>query len=553
MNRSILETRVISSLEKVFLDEELSASVWDKGSMLNNEVYSFQIAYRIQPDASEERVKCKIDLRADDKLLGCLSVRQVISINSDFPVGENHDQYLLRTEPGLYPELLKPIVESVEASKQWQTLWITVNSDRKIFESDEYVIHLNFLDEGGGQELAAESFNLSILDCALPEQTLIHTMWFHTDCIATYYKDEVFSDAHWTRIEQFMKKATAHGINMILTPIFTPPLDTEVGGERPTVQLVDVVQEGDKYQFGFDRLKRWVSLSLESGFKYFEFAHLFTQWGAKHAPKIMAMVKGEEKRIFGWDTDATGPEYENFLDQFLPALVEFINENGLEKVSYFHVSDEPSVEAIPFYESASKILKKHLKGFPIMDALSSYSFYEKGLVEKPIPGSNHIEPFLENNVPDLWTYYCVSQWDKVSNRFFAMPSARNRILGIQLYKFQIRGFLQWGYNFYYSQYSKRAIDPFVVTDCGKAFPSGDPFVVYPGEDGPLDSLRFEVFYDALQDLRALNLLEEKIGRNEVIALLEEGLEEPITFSVYPRDEEWLLNKREQINAMLANC
>ncbi|NLB42722.1 MAG: DUF4091 domain-containing protein, partial [Clostridiales bacterium] len=504
------------------------------------------------PDVTEDNLRCNFDLRTDDKLVADLSVRQVISINSDLPVRENHDEYLLRTEPGLYPDLLKPKVEFVEATKEWQTLWITVNPERKTLEPGEYAIHLNFLDEDG-EELTAGRFNLSILDCALPEQELIHTMWFHTDCLATYYKDEVFSEDHWMRIEQFMKNATAHGINMILTPIFTPPLDTEVGGERPTVQLVDVVQEGDKYQFGFDRLKRWVSLSLKSGFKYFEFAHLFTQWGAKHAPKILAMVNGEEKRIFGWDTDATGSEYENFLDQFLPALVEFINENGLEKVSYFHVSDEPSVEAIPFYENASRILKKHLKGFPIMDALSSYSFYEKGLVEKPIPANNHIEPFLENNVPGLWTYYCVSQWDKVSNRFFNMPSARNRILGIQLYKFQIQGFLQWGYNFYYSQYSKRPIDPFVVTDSGKAFPSGDPFVVYPGEDGPLDSLRFEVFHDALQDQRALNRLEEKIGREKVIALLEEGLEEPITFSVYPRDAEWLLNKREQINSMLATC
>ncbi len=552
MNKNILETRVISSLEKVFLDEELFAMVRDAGSMLNNEVYSFQVAYRIQPDAPEESLKFNFEIVTDENLLDDLSVRQVISINSDLPVRENYDEYLLRTEPGLYPDLLQPIAGSLTASKQWQTLWITINPDRNVMSPGNYNLSLNFDDEDGN-DLTGEVFRISIVDCALPEQTLIHTMWFHTDCLATYYKDDVFSEEHWMRIEQFMKNATAHGINMILTPIFTPPLDTEVGGERPTVQLVDVVQDGDKYQFGFDRLKRWVSLSQASGFKYFEFAHLFTQWGAKHAPKIMAMVDGEEKRIFGWDTDAAGPEYENFLDQFLPALVEFINENGLEKVSYFHVSDEPSVEAIPFYENASRILKKHLKGFPIMDALSSYSFYEKGLVAKPIPANNHIEPFLENNVPGLWTYYCVSQWDKVSNRFFNMPSARNRILGIQLYKFQIEGFLQWGYNFYYSQYSKRPIDPFVVTDSGKAFPSGDPFVVYPGEDGPLDSLRFEVFHDALQDLRALNRLEEKIGREKVIELLEEGLEEPISFSVYPRDAEWLLDKREQINVLLAHC
>jgi hypothetical protein len=131
-----------------------------------------------------------------------------------------------------------------------------------------------------------------------------------------------------------------------------------------------------------------------------------------------------------------------------------------------------------------------------------------------------------------------------------MPSARNRIIGMQLYKFDIRGFLQWGYNFWYSQYSRYPVDPFRVTDAGYAFPSGDAFVVYPGEDGPIESLRLEVFYEALQDLRALKLLESLIGRDTVLNILEEGLDEPISFTKYPIDMEWLLKKREQINRII---
>src|SRR5690606_38890715 len=100
----------------------------------------------------------------------------------------------------------------------------------------------------------------------------------------------------------------------------------------------------------------------------------------------------------------------------------------------------------------------------------------------------------------------------VSNRFFSLPSVRNRIIGVQLYKFGIQGFLHWGFNFWYSQYSVKAIDPFRVTDAGGAFPSGDAFVVYPGPEGPLDSIRWEVFREALQDMRALELLEQLAGK-----------------------------------------
>jgi hypothetical protein len=281
--------------------------------------------------------------------------------------------------------------------------------------------------------------------------------------------------------------------------------------------------------------------------EYFEMSQLFTQWGAKCAPKVMALENGEYKRIFGWETDAMDENYKNFLDQFLTELTAFLKCKGLQKNSYFHTSDEPHPDHFEYYKNASSIMKKYVKDFPSFDCVSDYKFYEEGLVSIPVPPTSHIEPFLEHKVPGLWTYYCCVQYDEVSNRFFFMPSARNRIIGIQLYKFDIAGFLHYGYNFWNSQYSLKHIDPYKVTDAGCAFPSGDAFLVYPGNDEPIESLRLEVFYEALQDLRSLKLLESFIGRDEVVNLLEEGLDTPITFRKYPRDAEWLLQKREQIN------
>ena len=55
------------------------------------------------------------------------------------------------------------------------------------------------------------------------------------------------------------------GINMILTPQFTPPLDTGVGYERTTVQLVEVFKEADGWRFDFKNLRRFSqSLSIKS-------------------------------------------------------------------------------------------------------------------------------------------------------------------------------------------------------------------------------------------------------------------------------------------------
>jgi len=111
--------------------------------------------------------------------------------------------------------------------------------------------------------------------------------------------------------------------------------------------------------------------------------------------------------------------------------------------------------------------------------------------------NNHIGEFTGLDLPERWTYYCVSQWDQVPNQFAHLPSARNRIMGVLSYVYNLDGFLHWGYNFWFSQLSVFELDPYSETCAGGGFPPGDAFKVYPGKDGiPEDSIRHEVFYES---------------------------------------------------------
>ena len=187
-----------------------------------------------------------------------------------------------------------------------------------------------------------------------------------------------------------------------------------------------------------------------------------------------------------------------------------------------------------------------------MDALSSVDFYRMGYVEYPVPIESHIETFIAENVPELWTYYCCGPAQIYPNRLIAMPSSRNRILGTLLYYFDVKGFLHWGFNFYYSQFSICPIDPYRCTDADSAFPAGDPFVVYPGPGGvPEDSLRHEVFFEALQDQRALQLLEKFMPRKKILALLNKSVSDgKMSMANYPRGEQAVLGLRKKINTLL---
>jgi hypothetical protein len=263
----------------------------------------------------------------------------------------------------------------------------------------------------------------------------------------------------------------------------------------------------------------------------------------------MANVGGKYVKIFGWETEAAGEEYVAFLRSFLCALLEEAKALGIDKDLIFHISDEPNIQHLEQYKLVKSKIADILAEYPVYDALSDFDFYEKGIVARPIPACDHIEPFLEANIDDLWTYYCCGQCRNVSNRFIDMPLARTRIIGAQFWKYNIAGFLQWGYNFYYSQYSRREINPFTITDGDGFAPAGDAFSVYPAPGGkPYRSLRLVAFHEALCDTGALRLAEKLCGKEAVLAVLER--DGTLTFSSYPHDAEFILSTREKINEMI---
>ena len=537
--------KLLSSLEKVFFKEPVNAKPHTHGSMFKNEIYSFQLAgWALGEEA--RRIMCK--LKVESALAPYIQVFQVGYVPNLMPSMPFHDdEDYIAKEPGLFPDPLFKIRndEILLECGQARSFWIAVEPTGQI--TGTFPIVLKVYD-ANDTLLDALCFELEIIDEELPKQELYNTCWFHGDCIAKLHNVEVLSEKYWALVEKYLDVYVKFGHNMILTPIITPPLDTAIGKERPTNQLVDITVTNGVYSFGFTNLKRWIDLCRTHGIEYFEIAHLFTQWGAKHAPKIMAMVDGRYEKIFGWETDALSEEYTGFLHAFLPELIEFLKAEGVMDKCFFHTSDEPVQAHEVQYKAAKEILQQYIDDSQLMDALSNYSFYEKGIVKKPVVSNNHIHHFMEHGVNGLWTYYCCMQGDKVANRFLAMPSYRNRILGYQLYKNDIEGFLQWGFNFWFSQHSRGVINPYLETTAGGAYPGGDAYVVYPVDEAGdvVCALRLYVFNEGLQDMRALKLLESRIGKEAVMALLEEVQ----GFDVYPRDSEYIFALREKVNQMI---
>lgn len=472
------------------------------------------------------------------------------------PMGLDPEDYV-SLEPCRIPDALVPMAElgnKTLLSPNNAVLWVSLDIPKDTAAGTyKYTVDLTFTDVRRSDAVFTVpcDMTLTVIPVVMPEQQTIYSRWFHADCVATAHHVEIFSEAHWELMEKYVAAAARVGMNMILTPIHTPPLDTAEGTARPCVQLVDIEKNGDTYTFNFDKLTRFVTMCLRHGITRFEMAHLFSQWGAKCPPNIMVTHDGVTDYLFGWHVSATGPEYTNFLPQYITAVCNHLKGLGVLDNCFFHISDEPNLHNIDQYRAAADLLRPLLGDGHTIDALSKTEFCEQGLVGRPCCVVQSVKKFLDAGITDLWTYYCCGPQTGYPNSFLAMQARNNRVLGFLLYRWNIGGFMQWGLNFYHSQLSYHPVDPWVTTSSEGSFPSGDAFILYPGHNTVYGSTRAEVMYDALQDVRICQALEQYIGRDAVCEILDTANGDTLEFGNFPKRDGFLIGLREKLLTRLA--
>ncbi len=541
----------LSSLIKLRSHTDMNAPELNSAMVLAGESFSYQICFLMTPDSKNFMGTANLKFEIVSELKEYISlyfVRDVIMDFTTFPICDC-DDYLTKT-PGTMPDLLVPLKNQnyfQSITDKPSAFWIKVDVPDN-FKGGTYPITINTTIEADKTKTYQEAttLNLEVISAKLSEQSTIFTQWFHADCIATAHNVEIYSEEHWDLIEKYIKTASDVGINMILTPTLSPALDTLVGTSRPCTQLVKITKEGNKYSFDFTLLQRWIDICLKHNIKYFENAHLFSQWGAGYSPNITVYENGIAENKFGWHVPSKDPSYKEFLEQYLPALTNYLREQNILDKTFFHISDEPTNQHLENYTYAYNTVKPLICGRPIMDAISHIEFYDTGMIDTPVTITSALPDFLERNIENQWAYYCCVPHEKVGNRFLSMPSYRNRILGLQLYKYNIKGFLHWGYNFYFSRLSRHEINPYVTTSADLGFPSGDAFSVYPIKNDVAPSLRALIFKEALQDIEVCRTLEQYIGKDAVVKMIDDAAGMNITFEDYPRNDDFIPSLMDKI-------
>ena len=440
--------------------------------------------------------------------------------------------------PGLVPDPLLPAIHALASPFASRSFWITLNIPAKM-KPGKHNLKVSITWDSGKAETVGLPLTIDIAQLVVRARegfNVVH--WWRGEATWNYYNTEMFDERWWKLTKAQMADMLDHGSNVvnvpvlfILKPIFKRPCQ---------LLIVDEPSPG-KYVFDWSRVKRFMAMCKEIGFKKFEWSHLWVYWGVENPTRIYKKVNNEYVTLWQPDISGFSDIFVNFLKQFLPEFHRFLLDEKVLENSYFHLSDEPEDKHIENYRKAQNLLNELAPWMhPIMDALSDIKYGREGLVDIPIPLLPSAQAYLDEKIPH-WVYFCTSPRGKYLNRFFDTPLPKLRMAGWLFYHLKAEGFLHWGYNYWNKLETEQILDPFNQSDAGlyPEIPSGDPFVVYPGPEGPISSIRWEVFAESLQDFAIL--------QTAGIDKDDKRFSELRTYADYPKSEKWI---QQQLLAIL---
>ncbi len=455
----------------------------------------------------------------------------------------------LNHTPGLVPDVLYEDQHITASPQSTHAFWVSIRTSAETAPGTYPVIVQGRVDGAEAHVEMTVTVHVSHLRVD-DRRDFPVTHWWNADGIYDYYMCPPFGDDWFRMAERYLRNMRDHGSDVIFVPLFHHRMEVV---PRPAQLLVVTEPRAGRYRFDWSRVRRFVAMARRCGFTRFEWPHL---WHMKITPQGVITAADEPQRVYlsgrrglrlvvPRDASPTDPRYLRFLDQLLPDMHAFLQQENLLDSSLYHVSDEPGGNDadIARYKTVRDVMvqKAPWMAGRILDAMSDVRYGRSDLMDFPVPNVAAAADYMAEGIQH-WVYYCCGPKGPYLNRFMDTPLPKIRMSGLLFYKLRALGFLHWGFNYWYvmdlghNPEPQKLIDPFTdgavgTSAGGEGEPYGDSFVVYPGPNGPLDSIRWEVFAEALQDYALLQSAGIRPDDPMLAPLID--------YANFPKDESWI--------------
>jgi hypothetical protein len=269
---------------------------------------------------------------------------------------------------------------------------------------------------------------------------------------------------------------------------------------------------GGKLEIDFSRFDRCVEIFKKEGvIGRIEGGHIGGRQGGWESEFVVTVHSAQDGRVERKRVDPGSAEADAFYARFFPALVAHLKAKGWLSIYMQHLADEPIAQNIASYRAMAALARKYAPELRIIEACHTKDL--TGSIDIWVPQLNFLHTDYahyqarQKAGEEVWFYTCVFPQGEYANRFLEQPLIKTRLLHWINFRYGATGYLHWGYN----QWT--ADSPFTHTTRPHGgppyLPAGDPWIVYPGKDGPLDSIRFEAMRDGIADYALLEALAAK--------------------------------------------
>jgi hypothetical protein len=401
----------------------------------------------------------------------------------------------LRKPPCDYPDPLLEDVTMDVAAGQAQPVWLTVPI-RPETEPGLYRGTLFINGKADGKPFTRkQKVSIRVYGASVGKSRLWVTDWFAMHALHLKTSPQPKTDAYYALLRKYARNMAEHRHNVALI--------SAIG-----LAQFSIGTDG-KLAVDFSEFDKWVDIFREEGvIGRIEGGHIGGRKAGWESEFVVSVHRVEDGKLVSETADPAGVEADAFYKWYFPTLVSHLIEKGWLDIYLQHLADEPIAPNKASYEAMAKLVRTYAPELKTVEACHTKDLV--GSIDVWVPQLNYLgNDFAhyqerQRAGDEVWFYTCVFPQGEYANRFIEQPLIRTRLLHWINYRYGVTGYLHWGYN----QWTQDS--PFTHTTRAHGgppyLPAGDPWIVYPGVDGPLDSIRFEAMRDGIADYELLMVL-----------------------------------------------
>jgi hypothetical protein len=497
---------------------------------VRNEQQSFQIAIASRKELTGVTVKVTDLLSESGNKLNAGNIR--IRYVRYVPVQRARSEFIWTARPeevygkevsgfGAPDVVGDPLVDMPEVNVpayRAQPIWFTLEIPKSAAPGTyqgKLVVHTDQYEE------FAINLSVNVLQQTIPspkEYGFFLDLWFNPHAVAVVNGLEPWSEEHWKQLEPYLKDLASRGAKTVTATIVPYPwaIGWLNGSRRSQTcigypSMVNWLRDASgNWCFDYSIFDRFVETCFRHGIDRRIDAFSLTAFEQKGKACEIVFRHKENNRLDTLRYQGMDTEYETIWSCFLRDFENHVKQKGWLDKTYLSFDEAPQEVIESILDIVGNSAPAFLNQFSIAgkkdtESLArSFSLFYSHLPEsEKMPEKDEISTILEkrrNDAGKTTTFYLCGD-PAHPNSFAFSPAVESRMIPWLAACYNLDGYLRWAYNSWSDK------DPYKNPVFN--FIQGDDYSVYPGKNGPVSSIRWELLKEGIEDFELLNSVDSK--------------------------------------------